>query len=173
MSFVDKVLKVMFDDLPYKLTSKRQNYFSKINSISGIDRHPKLSGDCTKSKSNNFPLLWLEQNLKWLSLLEGEGLKMSIWIFENGERETYPLAAQPANALSDILWKRNGISSNIDGDTCIWGTISTHTAICIYGNSIREPKKYYFTDLVYKGCEGTPQRDALFWNMLFPYGQSP
>ena len=34
---VDKVLKVMFDGLPYKLTSKRQNYFSKMNFISGID----------------------------------------------------------------------------------------------------------------------------------------
>ena len=64
MSFVDKVLRAMFDDLPYKLTSKRENYFSKINSISGTDRHPKLRGDCTKSKSNNFPSLWLEQNLK-------------------------------------------------------------------------------------------------------------
>ena len=59
MSFVD-----MFDELHYKLTSKRENYFSQIYSISGIDRHPKLSGDCTKSKSNNFPSLWLEQNLK-------------------------------------------------------------------------------------------------------------
>ena len=36
MPFVDKVLKVMFDDLPYNLTSKRKNYFSKINFISGI-----------------------------------------------------------------------------------------------------------------------------------------
>ena len=97
-----------------------------------LDQPPKLTGDCTKSKSNNFLFPWLEQNLKWLLLLEGAGLKMSVWIFENGDRETYPLAAQSANALSDILWKWNGISSNIDLDTCIWGTISTPNAICIY-----------------------------------------
>ena len=155
MPFVDKVLKVMFDDLPYNLTSKRKNYFSKINFISGIDQHPKLTGDCTKSKSNNFLFPWLEQNLKWLLFLEGAGLKMSIWIFENGDRETYPLAAQPANALSDILRKWNGISSNI----WIWIHVSEgqYQLIMQYAY-IREPNKYYFTDFVFKGGEGHPTK---------------
>ena len=144
MSFVDKVLKVMFDDLPYKLTSKRQNYFSKINSISGIDRHPKIKWWLYKVEIKQFPfaVAWTEFEVTLTSGgRKNENVDMNIWKRRKRDVSVGSPACQRSvwyfvKTKRDILkyrWRymylRDNINSycNMHMTRCqIWCTIEVH-----------------------------------------------